>query len=106
MQLNHQKSERKPQTRLRSGRDNPQRGDPRRGNAGNSAKPTAATIVVFRARAEARALLWRVGEFSLHEAVDKLQADAVKNGLVDAIGQDELQRVLADAFHSAREASR
>jgi hypothetical protein len=42
MQLNHQKSERKPHTR-RGGRDNPQRGGPRRGHAGNAAKPTAAT---------------------------------------------------------------
>jgi hypothetical protein len=42
MQLNHQKSERKPHTR-RSGKDNPPPGGPRRGNAGNSAKPTVAT---------------------------------------------------------------
>jgi hypothetical protein len=43
MQLNHQKSERKPQPSRRSGHDNPQRGGPRRGNAGNSARPTSAT---------------------------------------------------------------
>jgi hypothetical protein len=42
MQLNHQKSERKPHTR-RGGKDNPPPGGPRRGNAGNSARPTAAT---------------------------------------------------------------
>jgi hypothetical protein len=42
MQLNHQKSERKPHTR-RGGKDNSPPGGPRRGNAGNSAKPTAAT---------------------------------------------------------------
>jgi hypothetical protein len=43
MQLNHQKSERKPHPRRRGGHDNPQPGGPRRGNAG-SAKPTAATL--------------------------------------------------------------
>lgn len=43
MQLNHQKSERKPQTRRRNGRDNPERGATLRGNSGKSAKPTAAT---------------------------------------------------------------
>jgi hypothetical protein len=60
-------------------------------------------VAVFRARAEARALLWRVGEFSsLHEAVDKLQADAVESGLVAEIGQDEVQRVMADALHRVR----
>jgi hypothetical protein len=42
MQLNHQKSERKPHPRRRGGHDNPQPGGPRRGNAG-SAKPTPAT---------------------------------------------------------------
>jgi hypothetical protein len=42
MQINHQKSERKPHPR-RGGKDNPPTGGPRRGNAGNSARPTAAT---------------------------------------------------------------
>jgi hypothetical protein len=53
---------------------------------------------VFRARAEARALLWRGGEIDLHEAVDKLQADAVRTGLVDRLGQDGVQAILAAAF--------
>jgi hypothetical protein len=56
-------------------------------------------IVVFRARCEARALLWKVDALDLSEAVDKLQADAVRDGLVDEIGQDEVQRLMADAFH-------
>jgi hypothetical protein len=56
-------------------------------------------LVVFKARAEARALLWRVGEFSLHDAVDVLQADAVESGLVDEVGQDRVQAIMADAFH-------
>jgi hypothetical protein len=42
MQINHQKSERKPHTRC-GGKDNPPTGGPRRDNAGISAKPTAAT---------------------------------------------------------------
>jgi hypothetical protein len=58
-------------------------------------------IVVFRARAEARALLWRVGEFDLHDAVDVLQADAVRDGLVERVGQDRVQAIMADAFHRA-----
>jgi hypothetical protein len=59
-------------------------------------------IEVFRARASARALLWRVGEFSLHDAVDVLQADAMRDGLVDEIGQDAVQEIMADAFHRVR----
>jgi hypothetical protein len=42
MQLKHHESENKPHTR-RGGKDNPPTGGPRRGNAGISAKPTAAT---------------------------------------------------------------
>jgi hypothetical protein len=61
-------------------------------------------LVVFKARCEARALLWRVGEFDLLEAVDELQHSAVKSGLVAEIGQDEVQRLMAAAFHRHREA--
>jgi hypothetical protein len=53
---------------------------------------------VFIERAEARAWLWSVGEITLHDAVDKLQADAVRDGLVDHIGQDTVQQIIADAF--------
>jgi hypothetical protein len=59
-------------------------------------------LEVFRARAEARALLWHCCEFSLSEAVDVLQRDAVASGLVHRIGQDGVQRILADAFHKFR----
>jgi hypothetical protein len=55
-------------------------------------------VAVFIARAEARALLYAANEFDLHEAVDKLQADAERDGLVAAIGQDEVQRIIAEAF--------
>jgi hypothetical protein len=59
-------------------------------------------LVVFVARAEARAILWQACEFDLHMAVDVLQADAEASGLVDAIGQDRLQSILCDAFQRVR----
>jgi hypothetical protein len=59
-------------------------------------------LEIFRARVEARALLWQAGQIDLHEAVDKLQADAERDGLVDEIGQDEVQRVMAAAFGRVR----
>ncbi len=58
--------------------------------------------LVFGARCEARALLYAAGELSLHEAVDVLQDDAVTSGLMDAIGQDSVQAILATAFRKAR----
>jgi hypothetical protein len=61
-----------------------------------AAKPSPLDI--FIARAEARAMLWEAGEFDLHEAVDKLQADAERDSLVDEIGQDAVQAILAKAF--------
>jgi hypothetical protein len=42
MEINQHEPERKPRTR-RGGKDNPPPGGPRRGNAGNSARPTAET---------------------------------------------------------------
>ena len=56
-------------------------------------------LAVFKARAEARAILWAACEIDLHEAVDVLQADAVSTGLVAGLGQDAVQAILADAFH-------
>jgi hypothetical protein len=56
----------------------------------------------FAARAEARALLWKCCEFDLQEAVDVLQADAERAGLIDQLGQDRVQQIIADAFHSFR----
>jgi hypothetical protein len=55
-------------------------------------------LLVLRARAEARAQLWAACEFDMPEAVDPLQAYAIASGLVDRLGQDEVQRVLAIAF--------
>jgi hypothetical protein len=53
---------------------------------------------VFKARCEARALLYYAAELTLHEAVDKLQHAAKNNGLVRKIGQDAVQKIMADAF--------
>ena len=47
--------------------------------------------------------LWAVGEFaSLPEAVDQLQYDAKRDGLVDRIGQDGVQQIMAAAFRRYR----
>jgi hypothetical protein len=67
------------------------------------APPRADPVEVFRARAEARAILSAVGELTLHDAVDQLQAAAVRDGLVAAIGQDEVQAIFADAFAPYRD---
>jgi len=60
------------------------------------AAPTALDILI--ARAEARALLYAAGQLELHDAVDELQTAAVRDGLVVSLGQDEVQRILAEAF--------
>jgi hypothetical protein len=58
---------------------------------------------VFRLRAWARALLYQAGEYALAEAVDVLQADAERDGLVDLLGQDSVQNILAEAFAAVRD---
>jgi hypothetical protein len=60
-------------------------------------------VQVFRARCEARALLWRCNEFDLHEAIDKLWSDAERDGLIDTIGADAVQEILAKAFEAVRD---
>jgi hypothetical protein len=57
---------------------------------------------VFAVRCEARATLWAAREIELHEAVDKLQHDAERDGLVTAIGQDAVQAIMAQAFARVR----
>ena len=52
----------------------------------------------FTERVQSRALLWSIGELTLHDAVDQLQADAVRDGLIKQIGQDAVQQIMADAF--------
>lgn len=55
-------------------------------------------FLAFFERASARAYLWAIGEYELSEAIDVLQAHAVRDGLIDQIGQDAVQAILADAF--------
>ena len=52
----------------------------------------------FRLRAWARAYLWEVGEYDLHEAMDPLQETAERDGLIEQIGQDAVQAIMAAAF--------
>jgi hypothetical protein len=59
-------------------------------------------IVAFQARCEARAIQSGAVELDLHEAVDKLQADAVRDGLVKSIGQDAQTDMVA-GFRPVRE---
>ena len=65
--------------------------------------PRPSSLAVFIARAEARALLWQAGEFDLHEAVDELQAAAVRDGLVAELGQDAVVEIIAQAFAPVRD---
>jgi hypothetical protein len=58
---------------------------------------------VFALRAWARAYLWSIGELTLHQAVDVLQRDAQRDGLVAELGQDAVAQILADAFRPYRE---
>ena len=53
---------------------------------------------VFRARCDALAVLHVNDQIALCDAVDQLQAFAEQSGLVDAVGQDMTQDILAAAF--------
>jgi hypothetical protein len=70
--------------------------------------PSAKSIPaeeIFRERCEVRAILYEAGELELHEAVDVLQADAERTGLVEAIGQDAVQAIMAAAFSGEQSTS-
>jgi hypothetical protein len=67
----------------------------------HAARPSA--LAVFTARCEARAKLWQAGELDLHDAVDALQAAAVRDGLVTELGQQEVQRLMSAAFGAVRD---
>jgi hypothetical protein len=60
---------------------------------------------VLELRAWARAYLYSIDELTLHEAVDVLQRDAKRDGLIDELGQDGVQKILSNAFAPYREAS-
>jgi hypothetical protein len=61
----------------------------------------ADTIEVFSALCWARGHLWREGHLGedIQRAVDPLSRWAVDHGLVKRIGQDDVQRLIAEAFH-------
>jgi hypothetical protein len=59
-------------------------------------------VRVFVARAE-EASLWFNGELTLHDAVDVLWHDAIRDGLVDRLGPDRVQQLLSDAFAPLRD---
>jgi len=58
----------------------------------------ATPQAVFKLRCEARALLWRMAAIGLQDAVDILQAGAVRDRLVAELGQDAVQEIMANAF--------
>jgi hypothetical protein len=60
-------------------------------------------LKAFELRCWARATLWAAGEFDLHQAVDVLQRAAERDGLVEQLGQDAVQRLMRDAFHRVRD---
>jgi hypothetical protein len=59
---------------------------------------TVDPVDAFRERAEARAMLYAAGEYTLIEAVDALQLAAEASGLVAAIGQAAVQQIMSNAF--------
>jgi hypothetical protein len=61
----------------------------------NNANALADVIRIFQSRCWARAYLAEVGEIGFHEAVDVLQHDAERDGLVTAVGQDTVQEMMA-----------
>jgi hypothetical protein len=58
-------------------------------------------VMVFALRCWARAALVQAGEICLQEAVDVLQHDAEIDGLIEQLGDDCIQGIIAGAFHRA-----
>jgi hypothetical protein len=74
------------------------------GRANAKTKATLnSTPEIFRACCGARAYLYSIGEYDLHEAVDGLQEHAERHGLIDEIGQDAVQHLMSEAFRHARD---
>lgn len=61
-----------------------------------------SAIAVLRERAEARATLVANGLMDLQAAVDGMQETAAAQGLVDELGQDAVQAIMAAAFARCR----
>ncbi|MFZ0147018.1 MAG: hypothetical protein WAM72_01495 [Xanthobacteraceae bacterium] len=60
-------------------------------------------LTVFEERCEARAYLVAAGATTLHEAVDGLQQAAEQTGLIETLGADRVQQILALPFAPYRE---
>jgi hypothetical protein len=58
----------------------------------------ADLLETFKLRANIRGYLSAIGEYHLHEAVDVLQFDAERDGLIKELGQDAIQAILAHVF--------
>jgi hypothetical protein len=82
---------------------NARRSDVHRSSTARAQQPTPEQV--FRLRCWAQATLYAAGELDLIEAVDALQAAAVSTGLVESIGQDAVQAIMAEAFEGAPDAS-
>jgi hypothetical protein len=67
------------------------------------AEPRVDPLDAFIERVRPRAYLWAIGEYELAEAVDVLQRDAERDGLVSRIGQDAIQAILAWGFAPFRD---
>lgn len=60
-------------------------------------------LLVFTARAEARALLAYAGEYDADAAIDALLDDAWNCGLVDQVGDGALYAIITTAFAKYQE---
>jgi len=58
----------------------------------------ASSVEAFADLCAAEARLYVIGEKSLLDAVDRCQNFAVAYGIVPLLGQDEVQRIMAEAF--------
>lgn len=60
---------------------------------------TVDLMTVFKTRCEARAFMVREGQMTLDEATKGLEQAAEKYGLIQTIGQDEVQKLIISAFN-------
>lgn len=58
-------------------------------------------LPIFQLRCWARATLWATCMLSLADAVDALQQYAEASGLIDELGQDEVQALISREFEAA-----
>jgi hypothetical protein len=55
-------------------------------------------LLVLQARAEARALLYALGEFDFEQAIDPLFVYAIESGLLDEFGMETVSNIVRAAF--------